>query len=115
MVNFSFADPFLDFDCIFLSGEFLIVGPDKIYAHTNVRYTCIHAAHTAGPQRRMAASESRTSTVAAAAAPAGHRLRQLHETLTAGAAGAAAGVRAQHRVPFWSGMSGKYFLPKSIE
>jgi hypothetical protein len=31
--NFSFAIPFLDFDCIFLSDLFLKVGPDKIYAN----------------------------------------------------------------------------------
>ena len=30
--NFSFARPFLDFVCIFLSDLFLKVGPDKIYA-----------------------------------------------------------------------------------
>ena len=30
--NFSFANPFSDFDCIFRSVVFLKVGPDKIYA-----------------------------------------------------------------------------------
>ena len=29
--NFNFARPFLDFDCIFLSGIFLKVGPDRIH------------------------------------------------------------------------------------
>ena len=33
-VSFSFARPFSEFDCIFLRGKFLKVGPDKIYAQT---------------------------------------------------------------------------------
>jgi hypothetical protein len=30
--SFSFTRPFCDFECIFLRGIFLKVGPDKIYA-----------------------------------------------------------------------------------
>jgi hypothetical protein len=31
--NFSFANPFLDFDCIFPIVILLKVGPDKVYAN----------------------------------------------------------------------------------
>ena len=37
--NFSFANPFSDFDCIFPSVIFLKVGPDKIYA---IALTIVH-------------------------------------------------------------------------
>jgi hypothetical protein len=56
-----------------------------------LRIYSAHARRHAHPQRRMAAIESRTSAVAAAA----HRLWQLHETLAANASpGAAAGGTA---------------------